>query len=147
MHSRVKTPQGPVKTVLLQTQHLYLLPRRWLTTLKWNMGPFCSRTRQADASAKWEMMEAREKGSPPGLRLTQVGGSHVGGLLLQEEDTRDKSASQPGHSDDGETRQTWVKLCWGLHIWKKLQLGATWFPSWPSRVSSAACRSLQDDLS
>lgn len=40
-----KGSSGTCETVLLQTQCLYLLPRRWLITLKWNMGPFCSGTR------------------------------------------------------------------------------------------------------
>lgn len=40
-----KDSSGTCETVLLQTQHLYLLPGRWLITLRWNMGPFCSGTR------------------------------------------------------------------------------------------------------
>lgn len=122
-----KDSSGTCETVLPQTQHLYLLPRRWLTTSTQNMGLCCCRRWQVDASAKRVIMEGRENCGPLGLSLTQVGGFHVGGLLLEQGDNKDTSTSQSGCSDAGGTRQ--IR---GLQIGKKLQLGATRIPSWPS---------------
>lgn len=75
-----KDSSGTCETVLLQTQHLYLLPRRWLITLKWNTGTyFCSRLMHLQSGRWWRERENTSSGS---LSDTKQGFSCWGGLVL-----------------------------------------------------------------